>query len=88
MNPLQGLSEYLGRVERRLKVLTWSRGAALTAGAALGFTVAGVLIANHFAFSNGSVVSVRVLLFPGPGGGAGRRAGASAAAPEPAARGA
>src|SRR5579862_270721 len=63
MNPLQGLSEYLARVERRLKVLAWSRGAALTAGAALGFTVAGVLIANHFAFSSESVTSVRVVLF-------------------------
>ena len=63
MNPLTGLSEYLGRVERRLRVLTLSRGAAITAAAALIFTVLAVLAANFFAFSDPSVAWARVLLF-------------------------
>jgi hypothetical protein len=63
MNPLTGLSEYLGRVERRLRVLTLSKGAAITAGAALVFTVLAVLAANFFAFSDPSVTWARVLLF-------------------------
>ena len=63
MNPLTGLTEYLGRVERRLRVLALSRGAAITAAAALVFTVLAVLWANLFAFSEASVTWARVLLF-------------------------
>jgi hypothetical protein len=63
MNPLNGLSDYLERVERRLRLLAVSRGAAWTAGAALAFTVLGVLIANYFAFSPPSVWSARLILF-------------------------
>ncbi len=63
MNPLTGLSDYLGRVERRLRVLTLSKGAAITAAAALIFTVLAVLLANAFAFSNPSVAGARVILF-------------------------
>ena len=44
MNPLNGLSEYLDRIERRMRVLTVSRGAALTTGAALAFTVLGAVV--------------------------------------------
>ncbi len=63
MNPLNGLSDYLERVERRLRLLAVSRGAAWMAGAALTFTVLGVLIANYFAFSPPSVLSARLVLF-------------------------
>jgi hypothetical protein len=63
MNPLTGLTEYLGRVERRLRVLAFSKGAAITAAAALVFTVLAVLWANAFAFSNPSVAGARVFLF-------------------------
>jgi hypothetical protein len=63
MNPLNGLAEYLQRIERRLRLLAVSRGVALAAGAALAFTVLGALIANHFAFSSGSVLGVRLVLF-------------------------
>ena len=63
MNPLTGLTEYLGRVERRLRVLAFTKGAAITAAAALVFTVLAVLLANAFAFSNPSVAGARVLLF-------------------------
>jgi hypothetical protein len=63
MNPLTGLTEYLRRVERRLRLLAVTKGAAITAAAALVFTVLAVLLANFFAFSDPSVTSARVLLF-------------------------
>src|ERR1035437_8814234 len=65
MKPLERLSEYLGAVERRLRLLAFTRGAALTAAAALALTVVAVLVANHYSFSNGSVLGARLLLFTG-----------------------
>ena len=65
MKPLDRLSDYLGAIERRLRWLVVSRGAAVIAGAALVLTVAAVLLANHFAFSQPSVLAARVLLFLG-----------------------
>src|SRR5690349_18575905 len=65
MKPLDRLSEYLGAVERRLRLLALTRGIAVTAGLALALTVVAVLIANQFAFSNPSVVGARVFLFLG-----------------------
>src|SRR5438270_1265156 len=65
MRPLDRLSEYLGAVERRLRLLALTRGIAVTAGLALALTVLAVLIANQFAFSNTSVIGARVLLFLG-----------------------
>ncbi len=35
MKPLDRLSDYLGAIERRLRLLALTRGAAVTAGAAL-----------------------------------------------------
>ena len=63
MNPLNGLTEYLERIERRLRMLAISRGAAYTAVAALAFTILGVLAANYFAFSPPSVFGARMILF-------------------------
>jgi hypothetical protein len=63
MNPLTGLTEYLAKVERRLRLLAFTKGAAVTAAAALIFTVLAVLAANAFAFSDRSVTGARVLLF-------------------------
>ena len=63
MNPLPGLTDYLGRVERRLRVTAFTKGAAITAAAALVFTVLAVLLANAFAFSDPSVAGARVFLF-------------------------
>src|SRR5216683_406153 len=63
MNSLNGLTEYLQRIERRLRVLAVSRGVAMAALAALAFTVAGALAANYFAFSSGSVFGARLVLF-------------------------
>jgi hypothetical protein len=65
MKPLDRLSEYLGAIERRLRLLAVTRGAAVTAVAALALTVVAVMVANRFAFSNGSVVGARVFLFLG-----------------------
>ena len=63
MNPLNGLTEYLRQLERRLRLLAVSRGVALAAVAALAFTLAGALVANYFAFSSGSVLGARLILF-------------------------
>jgi hypothetical protein len=63
MNPLKGLTEYLERIERRLRMLAVSRGLAIAAAAALAFTILGALIANFFAFSPISVLIARVVLF-------------------------
>src|SRR3954447_256269 len=65
MKPLDRLSDYLGAIERRLRFVALSRGAAVTAAAALLLTVAAVLLANQFAFSSGSVLGARVFLFLG-----------------------
>src|SRR5579872_3676746 len=65
MKPLDNLSEYLGAIERRLRLIALTRGAAVTAAAALLLTVLAVLMANKFAFSNPSVVGARVILFLG-----------------------
>src|ERR1044072_2080345 len=60
---LNRLSDYLGRIERRLRVLTITQGAAIFFCAALVATVLAVLMANQFAFSGPSVTWARVLLF-------------------------
>src|SRR5207249_2090018 len=65
MKPLDRLSDYLGAIERRLRLIALTRGAAVTAAAALVLTVIAVLIANNFSFSNSSVVGARVFLFLG-----------------------
>jgi hypothetical protein len=65
MNPLDRLTGYLAAVERRLRWLALSRGAAITAVAALGFTMAAVLVANKFAFAPPSVLASRLALFLG-----------------------
>src|SRR5215467_1859733 len=65
MKPLDRLSEYLGVIERRLRLVALTRGAAVTALAALTLTVVAVVVANNFAFSSPSVVGARVFLFLG-----------------------
>ena len=63
MNSLDRLQDYLVRLERRLRISAAWRGAAVTAVVALGVTVGAVLLANGFAFSAGSVLVSRLLLF-------------------------
>src|SRR6185369_14748460 len=65
MKPLDRLSEYLGAIERRLRLIALTRGIAVTAGMALALTIVAVLVINQFAFSNGSVIGARVFLFLG-----------------------
>src|SRR5947207_8341960 len=65
MKPLDRLSEYLGAVEKRLRLLALTRGIAVAAGLALALTVVAVLVINNFAFSNPSVIGARVFLFLG-----------------------
>src|SRR5258708_11319274 len=63
MNPLDRLSEYLRSSETRWRVLAWTGGAAVAAGAALISTVILVLIANSYAFSSNSLLASRTVLF-------------------------
>ena len=65
MKPLDRLSEYLGAIERRLRLIALTRGIAVTAGMALGLTIVAVQVINQFAFSGGSVTGARVFLFLG-----------------------
>jgi hypothetical protein len=65
MNSLDRLSAYLDAMERRLRWLALTRGAAVTALAALALTVLAVLAANGFAFSGPSVLAARLFLFLG-----------------------
>jgi hypothetical protein len=62
MNALERLNSYLRQLERALRLNAASRGAALTAGAALLATVLLVLVANSFAFSAARVTAGRILL--------------------------
>src|SRR5438093_4442266 len=63
MNPLDRVSEYLRSIEKRLRVLAWTRGPAIAAGAALIATVILVMIANAYAFSSSSLLASRTALF-------------------------
>ncbi len=63
MNTREQLNQYLRGLESRLRVLTWSRGAAIAFGVALGATLALVMITNAYAFSETSMVVARVVLF-------------------------
>src|ERR1700686_3600623 len=62
MNARQELDSYISQLERRVRLDTLSRGAAVLAAAALGATVILVLLANARAFSDGSVVGARLVL--------------------------
>ena len=53
MNARQELDSYISQLERRVRLDTLSRGAAIVAAAALGATVVLVLLANLRAFSEG-----------------------------------
>ncbi len=63
MNPLLQLDSYLRKLERNLRILSLTRGAAILCTAALAVTVLLVLAANQFSFSAPSVFWSRVLLF-------------------------
>ncbi len=68
MNPLEGLAQYLDRLERRLRLFAWTRGAAAVIAAALTLTVAIVGSLILVAFSPASLLLGRFVLFLGIGG--------------------
>src|ERR1043166_4081230 len=63
MNPLTGITEYLAGLEKKLRLLAWTRGTAVFGGAALIATVSLVMIVHQYAFSDPSVFWARLLLF-------------------------
>jgi len=63
MNTREQLNGYLRALETRLRWMAVSRGAAITAGVALGATLALVLITNALAFTPESLTVARVVLF-------------------------
>lgn len=63
MSARSQLVAYLVQLEKRLKRQAWLRGVAILTGSALLVTVALVLIANRYAFSEGSLWSARAALF-------------------------
>ncbi|MDQ2775853.1 MAG: hypothetical protein M3Y57_13200 [Acidobacteriota bacterium] len=62
MTALQQLDAYLKDLERRLRILAASKGAAVSAACALVLTVVLVWIANRYKFDGGLVLPFRVLL--------------------------
>jgi hypothetical protein len=62
MTAIAQLDDYLRRVESRLRLFAASRGAAVTAGAALGLTLLLVWIGNQYRFAQDVVLPLRLLL--------------------------
>jgi hypothetical protein len=67
VNPLEGLAQYLDRLERRLRLFAWTRGAAAIAGAALALTVMIVGALMLFTFAPSGLIAGRFVLFLGIG---------------------
>ncbi|MBL8234647.1 MAG: hypothetical protein JNL98_39475, partial [Bryobacterales bacterium] len=63
MSAFDQLELYLRGIEKRLRVMALTRGLAIAAASALVATVLLVIIANGFAFSEGSLTASRFLLF-------------------------
>ena len=63
MTALEQLNAYLQTLERRLRFLAISRGAALVAASALLLTLVFAFIGNAFAFTSRVVWPLRVLLY-------------------------
>ncbi|HXJ41751.1 MAG TPA: hypothetical protein VNH18_20915, partial [Bryobacteraceae bacterium] len=67
MNPLESLSQYLDRLEQRLRWITWTRGAAAIAGVALMLTLVVVGVLIWATFTPSTLVAGRFVLFVGIG---------------------
>ena len=63
MNNRSELNSYITRLQQRLRVGVWLRGAALFAATALAMTVALVLLLNRFAFPAHGVTAGRLTIF-------------------------
>ena len=52
MNPIAGLAQYLDKLERRLRLFAWTRGAAATFAVALILTaiIVGAMMGSAFTF--------------------------------------
>ena len=70
MSPLEGLQNYLDRLEKRLKFMTWTRGAAAIAGSALALTLLIVGILTWANFTPSTLLAGRFALFVGIGAAA------------------
>src|SRR5579862_1916082 len=70
MSPLEGLAQYLDRLERRLRLFAWTRGAAAVVGAALILTLVIVGVLIEVAFPPSGLIFGRFVLFLGIGGAA------------------
>jgi hypothetical protein len=57
------LNSYIARLQKRLRLGAWLRGAAIFMGTALIVTIALVLLLNRFAFPSHGVVGARLALF-------------------------
>jgi hypothetical protein len=63
MNTLEAVNNYLRRIERALRVVVLTRGAAITAGVALAATVLLAVLMYRNAFAPGALVAARFALF-------------------------
>jgi hypothetical protein len=63
MNTLDVVNNYLRRIERALRLLALTRGAAITAGVALAATVLLAVLIYRNAFAPGTLVAARFALF-------------------------
>ncbi len=72
------LNSYIARLQHRLRLGAWLRGAAIFAGTALSSPVALVLLLNHFAFPAHGVAGARLALLIAPRCSRGLRHRASA----------
>ncbi len=62
MSKQNELNSYIARLQRRLRLGAWLRGAAIFTGTALVVTVALVLLLNHYAFPTHGVAGARLAL--------------------------
>ncbi len=62
MSKQNELNSYIARLQRRLRLGAWLRGAAIFTGTALIVTVALVLLLNHYAFPTHGVAGARLAL--------------------------
>ena len=63
MSALELLNAYLRRIEARLRLLAWTRGAAAAAGAALGVTLVLALEASWSGYTPGKLTAHRTVLY-------------------------
>ncbi len=81
MSKRSELNSYIARLQHRLRLGAWLRGAAIFTGTALVVTVGLVLLLNHYAFPAHGVTGARLALLgcAGCGGGIWHCASAGAA---------